>query len=603
MPTLRQLITRFTADMSDLDRGYAEAERGANNYARTQERAHEEATDSAIDAGARIEDALVKPMERAAAAAARWVAANPRAAGLAGSVLAVAALAVTIKQQADNLQDATQKADEFSLALRKNAMELRATAAAAGDYGRELASAAKAEADRRAGAETERLLQMPQEVADERLRSLKAQYEKQVDKENALRAALAVRAPFSGGVKKQGEEARAKAEAKALSLAAEIGALEKLPLLRAQRAEDQAKDIAENEAANRSAQRAAYVIAAGEGIERQKRAAWAERSRALEDVQAAQAEYHKQWNAHLNVTSQVAAIEARYADTVQTLDRVQADRLKVTAAREHALAAKQAEAAKDAQAKQAAARVYVQAEQAADEYDRKRLEIKAKHLETLRGLEKAGASQEEYALAGLRAQNALKAVGAEEAKAAAEAQRKAQEKAAAEREAASRQQAEERSAGISRMAMAANAAGNTVAGAQWRAYDAYQSKLAQVNQLKEEGIDVTNRLALAEEEYRAAYLKPVQDQLAAYTKEIEANARAQKDAAMSQVGFTSLRGMWQRGMEAGARERFYEPPTADNATGREMIRQQKQITLLEGILGKLGEQVNKTDKLLAEFRG
>ena len=503
MPTLRQLITRFTADTSDLDRAYAQAESGANDYAKTSERANEQATTSAEDAGAKIEDALKKPYEGAQDTIMQFASKHPYA------IVAVATIALIAKEVV--AWQAHKKAvEESTAALWEQSRALADAAVKAGEYGKAMGKAiSTAEEETRTQSASAYVNKVSDEAATKMLAYLRQQAQQQAaayEEAELGKGRFSTRwsdrlSPFGSQMMDKYEAESAEAKKQLDYINKRIEFYKGIKALHSQQAKEasaaaQAKLAADSKAAAEAQQRAGKEAAS---------------------KQAAQAKAAER----------------------------EAEQAKRAEARELALAAKQNELARTAQAKQAAARIYIQAEQAADEYDRKRLEIKAKHLETLRGLEKAGASEEEYQLANLRTQNALKAVTEAQESAQTEILRKQQEQASAEREAILKRQAQE----------------------------------------------------------QAVLKKQLEGELAAYTKEIEANARAQKDAAMSQVGFTGLRGMWQRGMEAGARERFWEPPSADNATGREMIRQQKQITLLEGILGKLGEQVNKTDKLLAEFRG
>lgn len=600
MPTLKELVTKFTADLSELDKGFDDASAKTDDYVGKTKEAYDKSAKDAEQLGEKTKEALTTPVEAAYRAVAKWATRHPYAA------VAVATIGFIVKETLA-WQAHKRGVEESTKALLAEADAAAKAAVQSGKFGKTLAGAYGYGQEKSAEAHAAAYGRMSGQAIRERMVALRAQLREQ---EQALSEAKLVpggfrsravdKVVFWGNPNKdywaQAEEGRKR---DIQNTEDQIKFYETLLQRRQQAADEQAEAtrkhvelqrqaMAANEQANREAARETYILAAGTEIEREKREAWAERARAMDAIRQNQEEYRAKFGGVLEVTAQVAAAQAQYRSRLAEI----AEREREEAQRERERARKLAEQARDRQVDAIAAGYELKGIQSRNEYTKDAMNVVADHVRNLRRLQKAEASAVEIELERARAQANLNEIAGrrrkdeEDARAAAAAKALAdEEKRIAAEEKRIREwqirQAEiqeqyraEQSAGFGLAAGTARGGGASWLAEQWQAYDRFIAKQEELNNLKAEGVNVTQRMALAEQEYAEAYYGAIQNALDAQAQQVE-NSRRE---AASKVGFVGIAEHGRSAALAGMRARF--GASSDTASDRLVLTNQQQVDLL-----------------------
>ena len=431
--------------------------------------------------------------------------------------------------------------------------------------------------------------------------------------------------------------------------------------------EEGKKAIADLEKANTDAKRQVWILSQANEAERKKAEAWVEYKKSEEEIYAKQAEVKNKSGQVVDISDQIAAAKAAYTDKLKdiqaeeqkqadaTTSRVQAAKLQISAVQasndyERQILEEQASLVNTLQSlrsqdasieeielarAQSAKRIADIKQQQADEWQKAALNdaasaARAKAISSGNKKAVSDINAAEAFLNSIREANELSKKGLPTQGMVAEAnarlyddlaknanvdaEKKAQE--AREKQA---QALAERTAQLESQAINADMSGDTVGAAHARAMIDQMNTAAQLNELKEKGIDITQRANLANAKYLKA-IRDAQDQVvkaeaeavqakieeirredeerqAAYERELERRKNL--------VGFTDLEEYGRQAMISGLTTRFqpYAPSrdTSYPATNDEIQRaydqmlkeqvetnrrMQKLITAVENLGGK-----------------
>lgn len=514
MPLLQELVTKFTSDMTQMDKGFDEAGKSAEEYAQKHDEIMRQTEESARETGSKVEEALSSPYPKVMDVITKFATKHP--------VLTIFTLttAAIIKERME-WNAYKEKVQETTDALWDQSKALGVAAVKAGEYGREMAKALAEQEGKSAEGHTAAYAKI---ISDEEAtrRIAEARTEAAAARAAMQEAKLAPGAfrykwsdklnPF-GAPWKDSFTAEEKRQKQIMDDANKRANFYRgIKAIHAQQADEAAAVAQEQAAANAK-------IASVELETRTKATVRAQERQAKEAVQS-----------------------KREAERERQRIEAQAAQNKENAARQAAI---DAESARDAQVQNAANQYFIAAELAADQYDKQRLEIKGRHLETLRQIERTGADETAVRLAILRSSNALKDVDAKQTK-EAEDQRKRESDLAAKE---------------------AKAEADAVA--KQRENDAREAEKA-----------------------AKAAIEAKRRELEAQTKELE---DARRDA-YSKVGFTGIDEIGRNAVVSGMRAQFVSQQdllrgsalTGMGAAARENDRlissNQQQVALLEKLL-------------------
>lgn len=510
MPTLQELVTKFTSDLTELDKGFDEAQGKGADYAQAQGEAMKQTEGQAAESGEKVKEALSKPYESVQEVIWNFAKSHPYAAVAVVTIGLIAREVMAWQQHKRAVEEATNALWDQSDALAEAAVR-------AGEYGRAMAKAMAEQGGKSAEGHTAAYAAVvSDEEATRRIADLRRQAveQREASKQAGLEAGQFSHRwsdklnPFGAPWKENSEARQKDAKQQLDDINKRIKFYQGIKAMHAQEADESAAAAQKDQAA--SAKQSAAALAASDKA--------SARAQVLRQKEADRAK--------------------READAQKEREA----RLAEQQAREQKIAA---EAARDSQVQNAANQYFIAAELAADRYDQQRLEIKGRHLETLRQIERAGGDETAVRLAILRSSNALKDVDAKQSKEAQDRRERESELAAKEAKASA---------------------------------DAVAKQQAQ-------------EAAAAEKTAKAA-IDAKRKELERQTKELE---DARRDA-YSKVGFTSIDEIGRNAVVSGMRAQFVNQQdllrgsalTGMGAAARENDRliasNQQQVALLEKLL-------------------